>query len=267
MMKMETRTKVLLFFATSLFATACAPKINQEITLNHPGPNMVSETAKPALSQVLVFTKTAGYRHKSIEKGVKTLKELGIQNNFRITQTEDSLQFNLSNLKKYQLVLFLSTTMDVLGEQEQLAFEKYIQQGGSFMGIHAAADTEYEWPWYGKLVGAYFTSHPNNPNVRQATVDVVDKNHGATLHLEDVWVRKDEWYNYKNINPSLNVLLKLDESSYEGGTNGDNHPIAWYHTYDGGRAFYTGGGHTDESFDEPAFQKHLVGAIMWCLGK
>ncbi len=218
-------------------------------------------------AQILVFTKTMGYRHKSIEKGVETLKNLGKENNFSITQTEDSLQFNEANLKKYDLVLFLSTTMDVLGPDQEQAFKKYINNGGNYMGIHAASDTEYGWPWYGKLVGAYFTSHPNDPNVREAKMNVVNREHPSTAHLKDTWVRNDEWYNYENINPDMNVLIYLDETSYEGGTNGDNHPIAWYQEFDGGRVFYTGGGHTNESYDEPDFQKHLVGGINYCLGR
>ncbi|MBC30447.1 MAG: Crp/Fnr family transcriptional regulator [Muricauda sp.] len=220
---------------------------------------------KPDL--VLVFTKTAGYRHQSIEKGVKTLRELGRNNNFIALQTESGDDFNADNLKNYQLVVFLNTTMDVLDDDQQRAFENYIKSGGSFLGIHAAADTEYEWPWYGKLVGGYFNGHPNNPNVRKATIEVLDKSHPSTAHLPDQWVRSDEWYNYKELNPNMNVLMNLDEDSYEGGTNGDNHPIAWYHEFDGGRAYYTGGGHTDESFDEPEFRKHLLGAIEWCLGR
>ena len=133
------------------------------------------------------------------------------------------------------------------------------------MGVHAAADTEYDWPWYGKLVGGYFDSHPSNPNVRKATINVVNKSHPATEHLSDTWIRTDEWYNYKTLSSETTVLLNLDESSYEGGTNGTNHPIAWYQEFDGGRAFYTGGGHTDDSYDEPMFRQHLLGGIEWCL--
>lgn len=214
---------------------------------------------------VLVFTKTEGFRHQSIEKGVETLRELGRENNFIALQTESSTDFNPQNLENYELVVFLSTTLDVLNPIQQLAFEDYIKNGGSFLGIHAAADTEYDWPWYGRLVGGYFDSHPNNPNVRQATIEVIDKEHASTAHLDDTWSRNDEWYNYRNLNPNLIVLLNLDESSYEGGTNGENHPIAWYHEIDGGRAFYTGGGHTDAAFDEPDFRTHLMGAITWCL--
>ena len=214
--------------------------------------------------QVLVFTATNGYRHKSIEKGVATIKELGKENDFQVVQTEDSLYFTSENLKKYKLVVFLSTTQDVLGQEQETAFEGYINGGGSYLGIHAAADTEYEWPWYGKLVGAYFKSHPKQ---QKAKIDVVDRNHGATSHLDETWMHFDEWYNYKNINPAIKVIMKLDESSYTGGENGADHPIAWYHEFDGGRAFYTGLGHTNESYDDPAFRKHLLGGINYCLGR
>ena len=135
------------------------------------------------------------------------------------------------------------------------------------MGIHAASDTEYDWPWYGRMVGAYFDSHPNNPNVRTATLEVVNPNHPATSHLDDRWERSDEWYNFREINPDIEVLINLDEDSYEGGTNGEFHPIAWFHEYEGGRVFYTGGGHTSSSFDEPDFQQHLLGGIEYCLNR
>ena len=214
---------------------------------------------------VMVFTKTEGYRHKSIEKGVQTLRELGRQNGFVALQTESGEDFTRQNLNNYKLVVFLNTTMEVLNDAQQSAFESYIKGGGAFLGVHAAADTEYDWAWYGRLVGGYFDSHPHDPNVRQATVEVINKAHPSTAHLPDSWSRTDEWYNYKNLSSDTTVLLNLDESSYEGGTNGSNHPIAWYHEFDGGRAFYTGGGHTEDSYDEPMFRQHLLGAIEWCL--
>ena len=255
---MKTHVKFIAFLLFCISFTGSSQPQMQEENI---------EVIKEEMAQILVFTKTMGYRHKSIEKGVETLKNLGKENSFVITQTEDSLQFNDANLKKYDLVLFLSTTMDVLGADQEKAFKNYINNGGNYMGIHAASDTEYDWPWYGKLVGAYFTSHPNDPNVREAKMKVVNRQHISTSHLNDTWERNDEWYNYKNINPDIEVLIYLDETSYEGGTNGDNHPIAWYHEFDGGRVFYTGGGHTEESYDEPDFQKHLVGGINYCLGR
>jgi cytochrome c len=142
--------------------------------------------------------------------------------------------------------------------------ERYIQAGGGFVGIHAATDTEYEWAWNNKLVGAYFKSHPK---VQDATLNIIDKNHLSTEFLGDTWVKADEWYNLKSINPNLNVLIKIDEKTYEGGENGDNHPISWYHEYDGGRAFYTVMGHTNETFNDPVFQKHLLGGINYAIGK
>ena len=233
------------------------------ITLNGQETKTETQTKRPDL--VLVFTKTEGYRHESIATGVKTLRELGRKNNFIVLRTESEEDFTAENLANYQAVVFLSTTGDILNEEEQTAFENYIKSGGSYLGIHAAADTEYEWDWYGKLVGGYFESHPNNPNVREAKIEVLDKTHSATAHLNDTWLRNDEWYNYKNLNSKVTVAMNLDEKSYEGGTNGANHPIAWYHTYDGGRAYYTGGGHTNESYSDSDFKKHLLGAIFWCL--
>lgn len=212
---------------------------------------------------VLVFSKTNGFRHDSIEKGTETIEALGKDNGFEVIHTEDSTVFTKDYLKKFKAIIFLSTTGDILNPAQQQAFEDYIHQGGGFVGIHAAADTEYDWPWYNKLVGAWFLSHPKQQN---ATIDVLDKNHPSTKHLPDTWTRWDEWYNYKDINPDTKVLMKLDETSYEGGENNGNHPIAWYHNYEGGRAFYTGLGHTKESYDEVDFQKHLLGGIKYAMG-
>lgn len=216
---------------------------------------------------MLVFSKTEGFRHQSIEVGINALQKLGEENNYIVEATEDATRFTEPVLKQYDAVIFLSTTGDVLDYRQQAEFERYIQAGGGFVGIHAAADTEYEWPWYGKLVGAYFESHPGNPNVREATLQVTDHEHLSTNELPDEWQRTDEWYNYKDIYSEIKVLINLDESSYEGGTNGENHPIAWYHPYDGGRAFYTGGGHTSESFSEPLFLQHLLGGIQYAIGE
>jgi cytochrome c len=217
-------------------------------------------------SRILVFSRTKGYYHESIPSGIAAIQKLGGENGFQVDTTKDASKFTTDNLKQYGVIIFLSTTMDVLNEEQQGAMEGYIKSGGGFVGVHAAADTEYDWPWYNKLVGAYFKSHPNNPNVRKAVVNVLDKNHAATNELPEKWERSDEWYNYKDINPDLKVLAKLDESSYEGGENGENHPIIWYHEYDGGRAFYTGGGHTKETFADPVFMKHLLGGIQYSMG-
>lgn len=221
-------------------------------------------TESPQEIKILVFSHTRGYRHKNIEKGVATLKELTAKEGFGLLHTEDSLMFRRDILSDYQLVIFLSTTGDVLGPEQEDAFRSYIRNGGNFMGIHAATDTEYDWSWYGDLVGAYFESHPEE---QEARVVVADPGHPATEHLPESWTHYDEWYNFKEIRPGLNVLLTLDETTYEGGTNGADHPIAWFREFDGGRMFYTGLGHTKEAFDDPYYRKHLLGGILYCLGR
>ncbi|SEN76531.1 cytochrome c [Mucilaginibacter gossypiicola] len=216
--------------------------------------------------RVLVFSKTLGWHHSCIPFGIAAIQKLGTENGFDVDTTTNSANFNDDNLKKYQAVIFNCTTGNVLNAVEQAAFERYIQAGGGFMGVHSAADTEYDWPWYGKLVGAYFSSHPNNSNIRKATIDVTDKSQPATANLPTRWERTDEWYNYKSIYSGIHVLASLDENTYDGGTNGANHPITWYHEFDGGRAFYTGCGHTDESYSDPLFLGQLLGGIKYAMG-
>lgn len=215
---------------------------------------------------VLVFSKTEGWRHDSIEAGVEAIYQLGNENDFNVTWTEDSEHFTIESLSQYDAVIFLNTTLTIFDNDQREAFQNYIQNGGGFVGVHSAADTEYDWPWYGELVGAYFASHPNNPNVREAVVQVIDANHPSTGHLPQRWHRSDEWYNFGYMNDQTNVLLRLDTDSYEGSEHPGNHPIAWYHEYDGGRAFYTGSGHTIESFSEPHFLDHLLGGIQYAMG-
>ena len=217
--------------------------------------------------KVLVFSKTEGYRHASIETGQQAIMDMGSREGFAVDTTEDALAFTEENLSQYSAVVFLNTTRDVLSYPQQSAFERYIQSGGGFVGIHAAADTEYTWPWYGKLVGGYFESHPSNPNVLEATCNVIDHNHPATDSISGSFTKIDEFYNYKDINPDINVLITIDESTYEGGTNGDFHPMTWYHEYDGGRAFYTAFGHTEETYSEPEFLEILSGGIAYAIGE
>lgn len=227
---------------------------------------LLSSCSNPAPTRVLVFSKTRGWKHTSIPAGINAILKLGKENGFLVDTTRDASFFDDFNLKQYKAVIFNNTTRNVLNPDQQAAFERFIQAGGGFVGIHAAADTEYEWPWYDKLVGAHFASHPHNPNVRKATVRVTDHSHISTAGLPADWERTDEWYNYRSFYPGLHVVAYLDENTYEGGTNGADHPIAWYHEFDGGRAFYTGGGHTEESYSEPLFLKHLLGGIKYAMG-
>src|ERR1051326_7730744 len=202
--------------------------------------------------KVLIYSYTAGFRHGSITNGIQTIQAIGLTNNFIADATEDASFFTDANLAQYKALIFLSTTGDVLtNAQQQAALQHYIQGGGGFVGIHAAADTLHNWPWYGGLVGAYFVSHPA---IQQATIKVADRIDPSTSMLPKRWVRTDEWYNFStNARPAVHVLATLDETTYSGGTMGFDHPIAWSQNYDGGRAWYTAGGHTPESYSEPLF--------------
>ncbi|MET7678621.1 ThuA domain-containing protein [Streptomyces seoulensis] len=214
--------------------------------------------------RVLVFSKTAGFRHDSIPDGVAAVQQLGATDGLTVDATEDATAFTTRNLRRYDAVVFLSTTGDVLNPTQQRAFEGYIRQGGGYVGVHAAADTEYDWPFYGGLAGAWFDSHPA---IQPATVVVEDHAHPSTATLPTRWERTDEWYNYRSDpRERAHVLASLDESSYSGGTMNGDHPIAWCQSYQGGRAFYTGGGHTRESYADPAFRAHLLGGLRWATG-
>ena len=214
---------------------------------------------------VLVLSKTSGFRHDSIAAGVQAVTELGRAHGFSVTATEDGGAFTTANLAQYEAVAFLNTTGDVLDGAQQAAFESYIRAGGGFVGIHSAADTEYDWPFYGELVGAYFASHPA---VQGADVHVEDRAHPGTAHLPQTWTRVDEWYDYRaDPRPSVRVLAALDESTYSGGRMGDDHPITWCQEHEGGRSFYTGGGHTAAAYAEPDFRAHLLGGIRYAAGQ
>lgn len=221
--------------------------------------------------RVLVFTKTSGYHHASIPAGIAAIQKLGQENKFDVDSTADASWFNEDSLKNYSAVIFLSTTEDVLNSDQQVAFERFIQAGGGYVGVHAAADTEYDWGWYTRLVGGNFLDHPGIndtfSNVQEGMFNVVDQTNNATKHLPRQWLRTDEFYSFKKLSTDTKVLISLDENSYKGGYKMGNHPMAWYHEYDGGRAFYTALGHTDESYSDPNYLKHLLGGIQYAIGE
>lgn len=222
-----------------------------------------ASTGTAAPPRVLVFSKTAGFRHDSIEDGIAMLTAEAAARDWMLEATEDGARFTDESLAGFDVVVFLSTTGDVLDDAQQAAFEGFIQGGGGYVGIHSASDTEYDWPFYGDLVGAYFSGHPA---IQPATITVEDMTHPATAHLASpAWMRTDEWYSFvESPRPDVDVLLALDESSYDpGGLAMGDHPIAWAHESLGGRAFYTALGHTRESYAEAPFVEHVSAAIAW----
>ena len=211
--------------------------------------------------RALVFSKTAGFRHQSIPDGVVALKKLGQTHVFSVHTTEDANYFKDENLEKFDVIILMSTTGTIFNEEQKAAFQKFVRSGKGVVGIHSATDTEYDWPWYNQLIGAYFLAHPKQQTLR---LEVVDSNHPATWHLPRNWLWTDELYEFRNINPNIKVLLNADESTYQVAKgNGANHPMAWYHEFDGGRVFYTALGHVESAYEDPDFLKHLYGGIWY----
>ncbi len=217
----------------------------------------------PPTFSILVYSRTEGFRHDSIPAGIAAIQQQGRQRGFSVEASENAT-FTDASLATYKAVIFLSTTGDVLNAAQQAAFERFIRRGGGFVGVHSAADTEYDWPFYGALIGAYFSGHPD---IQNATIQIEDAGHPSTASLPRAWARRDEWYNFRrNPRGAVTVLATLDERTYSGGTMAPDHPIMWSHTYEGGRSWYTAGGHTSESFSEALFVEHLGNAILWAAG-
>lgn len=231
------------------------------LTIAAPSTTRAS-TPAPSPFRILVFSKTTGFRHASIPAAIGAIQQLGVSNQFSVTATEDSAAFEDTNLRQFACVVFCLTTGDVLNGAQKAAFTRYIHSGGGFVGLHSASDTEHSWPWYGQLVGAFFESHPP---IQTGTVKVSDSLHPSTAGLPKRWVRTDEWYSFaENPRGRVHVLATLDERTYApADAMGADHPIAWCHSFEGGRVWYTAGGHTLSSYAEPEFLQHLLGGILW----
>jgi type 1 glutamine amidotransferase len=226
----------------------------------------------------LIFSKTAAFRHtECIPQATVAIAQMAARRGFEVDATENAAAFTDENLAKYDVVIFLCTTGDVLDASQQSAFERYIRAGGGYAGIHSASDTEYDWAWYGGLVGAYFRDHPGSVNAQfqVATMNVEDRHTAATRRLGRSWAREEEWYNFQtNPRDSVHVLLSVDESTYDprgysvpGGSPGmGDHPISWCQPYDGGRAFYTALGHKGVYWEEPLLLSHVLGGIEMAAG-
>lgn len=227
--------------------------------------------AQAAQFNVLLFTKSTAWHHDAVHAGVTAVQELGKLHDFEVFWSADAGRvMNDAELAKYQAVIFLLTTGDVLDAAQQAAFERFIRRGGGYVGVHSAADTEYDWPWYTRMVGHMFHVHPA---VQTAIVKVEDANFPGMERFAPRNLFTDEWYEFGPArSKDLVYLLSVDEGSYRPQTTwpdrvgkgmGAFHPISWYQYYDGGRAFYTGMGHMAATYRDPVFLHHLYGGIYW----
>ena len=215
--------------------------------------------AKP--KKVLIFTETKEFFHTNIPFATKATKAMLEEKGFAVDTTRQSDGFfTPEKLKEYASIIFINTTGKIFDDQEKEALKGYMKNGGGYVGVHGASDTEKQWEYYYRMSGGTFLSHPQQ---QEAGVKVVDKKHPATAFLPDEWKNFDEWYDFANFNQDVTVLAWLDETSYKGGKMGEKHPFIWCHEYEGGRAFYTGLGHTEECFKSPLFLQHLYEAVKW----
>lgn len=223
---------------------------------------------------VLVYTKNGeGYVHKNIPFSIALLSRLGQENGFLVTVSEDPNVITEQNLKRYDAVIFSNTNNEAFDtDQQRLAFQRYIQAGGGFVGIHSASGSERDWPWFRKMLGGKFLRHPP---FQEFTVNVIDRTHPSTAHLGSAWQREDECYFLHHLNPDIHVLLAADlttveddqKEEYPGDVFGDQFPLSWHHTLFGGRQWYTALGHASEDYSDPEFAAHILGGILWVIEK
>lgn len=244
---MKNQLKIAVIFLTALFILGFKAE-DKTIVKNQ---------------SILIFSLTKGFHHASITDGITAIKKMGQENGFNVDTTTDVRLFSLANLKKYKTLVFLSPTgSNIFNDEQKIALKQYINNGGGFVGIHAASDCSFEWEWYGKMVGGFFESHPK---IQEAKLNIVMPKNKIVKGLPNTWLHTDEWYNFKSFNKEVKVLIKIDETSYKGGNMKNDHPISWYQKFDGGRVFYTALGHTKESYTNPLFLQHLLAGIKWTM--
>ena len=216
---------------------------------------------------VLVFTKTAGYRHESISSGLKMLYDLSKKQNWVITATENAQLLRNDFLSNFDVAVFINPSGNAICDAGQAAFEKWMDSGKGFVGIHSATAFEYSWEYYGNLCGAYFKTHPVP---QEATIVFENTDHPAMKPFKGMksYTTFDEWYTFKeNPRPNVNVLATLDENSIKQFSDDNfrmgDHPIIWSQEKDGVRSFYTGFGHTHEAFQDQLIVEHIKNAINW----
>ncbi|KAH8658127.1 secreted glycosyl hydrolase [Xylariales sp. PMI_506] len=215
--------------------------------------------------KVFVFSKTAGYRHESIPAGIASIKRLSETSNlFTVDASEDATLITFSNLVQYSVLVFLHTSGDFLTREQLAELRKYVNNGGGFVAIHGASSAMKQEPWYGQLIGAVFTEHPEP---QSGDVHLADCEHVITSSTPKLWKWFDEWYNFTETPKGVNVLLTVDEGTYSGGKHGNPHPIAWCHEFDGGRSFYTALGHFDAAYEDEIIMSHILNGILWAAKK
>jgi type 1 glutamine amidotransferase len=219
--------------------------------------------------RVLIFTYSTGYRHASIEPGVIALQAMGKKMGVTMVTSADPAVFSTEGLKGVQAIILISNTSkktdptsEWLTGSKRDALQAFVHRGGGIVGIHAAADSHYNWPWYGRMIGGYFQRHPKG--TPEGIVTVFDPKHPVMKGVAPVSRHVDEWYYYEDYDPRLHLLATVDPGSL-GEADVNPNPVAWVHEFEGGRVFYTAMGHTDESYRDPWFLRQLENGLNWVM--
>ena len=229
--------------------------------------------ARPARGQnqfgVLVLAVPEKWHRDCLPVARQSFEEMARRHQFGLTWADAAGALE-GDLRKYAVIVFLNTPSEALNDAQRRSFEAYVHAGGGFVGVHMAAATKREWPWYERLLGRSFRIHPY---IQTAILHVTDRNFPATMAVPDRWVWTDEWYEFDDaLVPDLHVVLTVDETTYDptkiwpgqqAAGMGAFHPIAWYHLFEGGRSFVTALGHLPEAYLNPTFLDHLYGGIYW----
>ena len=235
---------------------------------------LVAGAAVPAEPKVLVYTRNGkGYVHDNIEDSVKAIRKMGEAAGFAVDSTADSNFFTDATLRQYKAIVFANTNNEAFDTEGQRdAFKRYIEAGGGFVGIHSAAGSERNWPYFWSLVGGRFLYHPK---LQPFTVRVVDPAHPAVKGLPATFEWEDECYHLEYYNPDLHPLLVTDPTRLEDpdrgkhpfGLVGHALPLSWTLQVDGGREFYTALGHKKEHYANPILYRHILNGILWAMGQ
>jgi type 1 glutamine amidotransferase len=245
-----------LFCAAALSACAAVAPMAEEASAERP--------------RVLVFTHSTGYRHASIEPGIAAFQAIGAREGYVVSASEDPDIFSAESLADIDAIVLICTTSSRRNPESEWfqgargeALQAFVHRGGAIVGVHAAADSHYNWPWYRRMIGAAFTHHP--PGEPPADITIVDGDDPSTRALPAHFTRADEWYYYTDVDANLHMLATYDPLSIGQEGPGPN-PISWNHEFEGGRVFYTGMGHTPESYQDELFLAHISGGLKWALG-
>ncbi len=228
--------------------------------------------------KVLVYTRNfvtggQGYVHDNIRASVEAIRKMGAENGFAVDASDDPKVFTRENLAQYKALVFSNSNNEAFeNDAQREAFKAYLQAGGGLAGIHSATGSERKWPYFWAAMGGKFLRHPK---MQKFIVRVKDADHPSTRTLPATFEWEDECYYHDHINPDIHVLLVTDpgaledpnKAEYPGDRFGNAMPMAWYHTYDGGREFYTALGHKIEHYSDPLLCRHILGGILWAMGE